>query len=64
MQQITVDDRVYEAVSTEAARLNQNIDTYVSTVLMREIGLAAKQEPRSETRIWNRAVSRPSGFVR
>jgi hypothetical protein len=36
MKQINIDDQVYEQLEKEAARLHLDVDTYLSTVLMRE----------------------------
>ena len=48
MQNITLEDQVYQAVSIEAARLNMNVDTYISTTLLGEIGRAANNKLRSK----------------
>ena len=48
MQNITLEDGVYRAISTEAARHNLDIDTYVSSILLREIGHTIRSEPRSK----------------
>ncbi|HET6401608.1 MAG TPA: hypothetical protein VFH95_09435 [Candidatus Kapabacteria bacterium] len=40
MKQINIDDQVYEQIEKEAARLHLDVDTYLSTVLMREAGIA------------------------
>lgn len=36
MRQINIDDRVYEQIEKEATRLHLDVDTYLSTILMRE----------------------------
>ena len=35
MQHITLDDQVYQVASTDAARLNLSVDTYLSTLIMK-----------------------------
>jgi hypothetical protein len=39
MKQINIDDQVYEEIEKEASRLHLDVDTYLSTVLMREASL-------------------------
>jgi hypothetical protein len=36
MKQISIDDHTYERLESEAARLHLSVDTYLSTVLMRQ----------------------------
>ncbi len=38
MREIKIDDQVYQRIEEEAARLHLSVDTYLSTLLMREAG--------------------------
>jgi hypothetical protein len=38
MREIKIDDDVYQRIEEEAARLHLSVDTYLSTLLMREVG--------------------------
>ncbi len=55
MKQINIDDEVYEQIEKEATRLHLDVDTYLSTVLMREAGesqTANGSMPQNSKFIW------------